>query len=256
MPPSARLRTLLCALAFALAATSALAYTIVLKDGTQILAKSKYTIQGDRAIIILPSGTQTAYPASEIDVEKTEAANKQDLGTAVIIEGGAVKPLDTAPQASDKASLQELIQKRPSNLPEPPATVQTRAPVGSERRLRPGPSGRSPLRDPQLANEIKAYLITRGAAADVYQGSTAKRAQLVFETSAEGPVFKALLASAAALVQMQQQFPDRVEAFEVICAVPDSEGLGGRFTMTAAQAADLLAGRLELTRYFVDYVEF
>lgn len=256
MSPSQRLRALVCALAVALVAAPALAYTIVLKDGSQIVAKTKYKIQGDRAIITLPSGTETAYAASEIDLEKTEAANRQDLGTAVVIEGGQVKPLDAPPATGSDNSLQNLIQKRPGGLPEPPTTVQSRAPVGTERRMRPGPSGRSPMRDAQLANEVKALLITKGAAADVYQGSTAKRAQLLFETTGEGPVFKALLASANALIQVQQRFPDRIEAFEVICAVPDSEGLGGRFTMTAAQAADLIAGRIELTRYFVDNVEF
>jgi hypothetical protein len=256
MSPSHRLRALACALAVALAAAPVLAYTIVLKDGSRIVAKSKYTIQGDLALITLPSGTQSAYPASEIDVDKTEQMNRQDLGTAIVIEGGKVKPLDTSAAPPKKSSLQDLIQKRPSGLPEPPETVQTRAPVGSERRLRPGPSGRSPMRDPNLANEIKAFLITRGVAADVYEGAGPRRILLVFETSAEGPVFKALVASATALLQIRQQFPDRVDVFEVICEVPDTAGLGGRFTLTPTQAADLISGRIDLTRFYVENVEF
>lgn len=257
MPPSHRCSALLSALCLALVCAPALAYTIVLKDGTTIVAKGKYTIQGDRALITLPSGTQSAYPAAEIDVAKTEAANRQDVGTAIVIEGGKAKNLtpSSAPP-SGKTSLQEFIQKRPGGLPEPAPTVQTRAPVGSERRERVDRSGRAPLRDPALANEIKAFLITRGAAADVYQGSTARRARLVFETRAEGPVFKALVASATALVQIQQQFPDRLDAFEVVCEMPDGDGLGGRFTLTPAQAADLVSGRVELTRFYVDNVEF
>lgn len=256
MPPTHRLRSLLCALGLVLISAPAFAYTIVLKDGTRIVAKSKYTLQGDRAIITLPSGQQTTYAAAEIDVAKTDEANRGDIGTAMVIEGGKVKELDTrTTPPPGKTSLQDYI-RRQGGLPEPPPPSQSRAPVGSEPRARVDRSGRAPLRDPALANEIKAFLITRGAPAEVYQGSTARRARLVFETRAEGPVFKALVASATALIQIRERFPEQIEAFEVVCEVPESDGEGGRFTLTPEQAADLISGRVDLTRYYVDNVEF
>ncbi len=255
MPTSHPLRALALALGLALAAAPALAYTIVLKDGTKIVAKTKYVIRGDRAIITLPSGTETSYAAAEIDVEKTDAANAGDIGTAMVIEGGKVENLTAKPAPAGKATLQDYIQRQ-GGLPPPPPPVQSRAAVGSETRTRVDRSGRAPLRDPALANEIKAFLITRGAPAEVYQGTSAKRVRLVFETRAEGPVFKALVASATALVQIRQQFPDRVDAFEVLCEVPDAEGVGGRFTLTPELAADLVSGRVEVTRFYVENVEF
>ena len=255
MLPSHRLRLLVCVLGLVLLSAPAWAYTIILRDGTKIVAKSKYTIQGDRAIITLPSGQQTAFAAAEIDVAKTEEANRGDIGTAMVIEGGKVGNLSPSATPAGKTSLQDYI-RRQGGLPPPPPPTQSRAPVGTEPRPRADRSGRAPLRDPGLANEIKAFLITRGAPAEVYQGSTARRARLVFETRAEGPVFKALLASATALIQIRERFPDQIEAFEVVCEIPESDGEGGRFTLTPEQAADLISGRVDLTRFYVDNVEF
>jgi hypothetical protein len=50
-------------------------YKIFLKDGSQISAKEKYIIKGDRAIITLPNGTQTFILLSNIDVPRTEREN-------------------------------------------------------------------------------------------------------------------------------------------------------------------------------------
>lgn len=246
----------LCLLLLALVATPALAYTIYLKDGSRLLAKTKYVIEGDRAIIVLPSGQKTSFPAAEIDVERTEAANQQNLGTAIVIEGGKAQDLARNQAPPPKESLQDLIQKRGAEVAEPPPPVQSRAPVGAEVRRRPDPAGRTPFRNPALANELKAFLITRGVAAEVYQGSTAQRARLVFETRSEGAAFKALLATAAAFVDVRERFPGQLEALQLQLDVPDSTGSAGRFTMTPEQAAALVGGRIELTRYYVDNVEF
>jgi len=173
----------------------------------------------------------------------------------MVIEGGKVGNLSPAATPPGKTSLQDYIP-----APGRAAAAAAAHPVPRAGRHRAAPradrTGRAPLRDPGLANEIKAFLITRGAPAEVYQGSTARRARLVFETRAEGPVFKALVASATALIQIRERFPDQIEAFEVVCEMPESDGEGGRFTLTPEQAADLISGRVDLTRYYVDNVEF
>ena len=73
-------RPALLALLGLLAAASLLlataAYTIVLKDGSTLVAKEKYTVQNGRAIITLLNGTQTFVPADRIDVKRTEQANR------------------------------------------------------------------------------------------------------------------------------------------------------------------------------------
>ena len=60
------------------------AYTIYLRDGARLIAKEKYTLDGDRALIVLQNGTQTFLAASEIDVPRTDAANRNNYGTAMV----------------------------------------------------------------------------------------------------------------------------------------------------------------------------
>lgn len=255
-----RTRTWLIPLLLSLAATPALAYTIFLKDGSQIVAKSKYEVDGDRALITLPSGTVTAYPLAKIDVERTERENKQDVGTAIFIEGGQAQNAPQPAPPPTKTDLQDLIRSRAAGVQEPPAPAP--APRQAPERRADGRPGlpaaerRAALADVQLANELKAYLISRGAAADVYQGSNGRHVLLIFETRSEGAVFKAIAASAYALGHIREKFPGRVDAFEIRCEVPDAPGLGGRFTMTPEQSADLLAGRRDVQTYFVENVEF
>jgi hypothetical protein len=257
MPSTFRPRSLFVALLLLLVAGPALAYTIYLKDGTRIVAKTKYVVRGAQAIITMPSGTQTSYPLEEIDVARTDEANKQDMGTAIVIEGGETREItDPAATPPPKASLQDLIRKQGAAVQEQRPPQQTQAPVGTERRPRVDRSGRAPLRDVALANEIKTFLGARGAAGDIYQGSTARRVRLVFETRSEGPVFKVLLASAAALVHARERFPDRLDAFEVSCEMPEEEGSAGRFTLTPELASALLSGKVDLTRFYVEHVEF
>jgi len=255
-----RTRLWLIPLLVCLTTAPALAYTIYLKDGTKIVAKTKYEVDGDRAIITLPSGTRTAYPLAEVDIERTDRENQQDVGTAIIIEGGKAEDLSKAAPPKEKTDLQDLIRSRAAGVqtpPEPQATPRSAAPRAADQRPgRPAAERRAPLTDVQLANELKAYLISRGAAADVYQGSRPRHVLLIFETRSEGTVFKAIAASAYAIEHVRGKFPDKVEAFEILCEVPDAAGLGGRFTMLPEQAADLLAGRSDVQTYFVDNVEF
>ena len=253
-----RIHIWLIPLVLTLAVSPALAYTIHLKDGTKIIAKVKYEIDGERAIITLPSGTRTAYPLAEIDVAKTDEANQQNIGTAIVIEDGQAQDLTRAAPAEPKENLQDLIRNKGASVQAPPPPQPTREPTRTRDRrpTRPASERRSPPSDPQLANELKAYLISRGAPADLYQGSTGRRLLVVFETRSEGLVFKALAASAYALGHVRASYPDRIDAFEIFCEVPDEGGLGGRFTMTAEQAEALLAGRIDIPAYFVDNVEF
>ncbi len=253
-----RIHAWLIPLLLTLAASPALAYTIYLKDGSKIIAKVKYEIDGERAIITMPSGTRTTYPLAEIDIAKTDAENQQNIGTAIVIEGGQAQDLSQAAPAEAKENLQDLIRAKGASVQPAPEPQVTREPprTRDRRPTRPAAERRAPLADKHLTNELKAYLISRGAPADIYQGSSGRRPLVVFETRSEGLVFKAIAASAYALGHIRGSFPDGVDAFEILCEVPDEGGLGGRFTMTAEQAAALVAGRIEIPTYFVDNVEF
>lgn len=237
-------------------------YTIYLRDGSKIIANQKYTVRGDKAIIVLESGTESVLPLAEIDILRTEKANQNNLGTAVVIEGGQVQDLDrnTAPPPK-KATLQDLIQSRGAQNQgtAPPATEapvrRTRAEASAATPSRE-PDGRTPLRNVDLAQAIRTFLFGRGVTSvEVLQGSSSKRPVLVFSTGTEGQVFKALTASANALLHVRDLRPGEVDSFEVTCN-STAGGSAGRFTLTPPIAQDLVAGRIELPAFYVKYVQF
>ena len=90
---------------------------------------------------------------------------------------------------------------------------------------------------------------------EVLQGPTAKRPLLVFSANTEGQVFKALSASASTLLHVRDTSPGAIDSFEIVCRAPDG-GNGGRFTMSPAEAQEIIAGRIDLPTYFVRYVQF
>lgn len=263
MPDRRPLRLLFAAsVALALAAGPAAAYTIYLKDGSKIVTPEKYKVRGDKAILKLSSGTESMLPLSEIDVERTERSNTQNLGTAVVIEGGKAGDLErnTAP-SSGSATLQDLIKTRESN-PQAggPTTIAETPNTRRAHESSPGSAedvvGRAPLRDVNLAEAIRRFLFGRGiSSVEVLQGPTAKRPLLVFATGTEGQVFKALSASATTLLHVRETSPGAVDAFEIVCRSTDG-GSAGRFTMMPPQAQELVAGRMDMPSYFVKYVQF
>jgi hypothetical protein len=254
-------RLVLAALVGLLSAGSLLAYTVHLKDGSSIVAKKKYLVQGDKAILILPSGTETALALAEIDIAKTDAANQDDLGTAIVIENGRATNLtQSAPPPKGKATLKDLLQQRAAAQGSERAAgaVALDATPGAGPTPRPptSHSGQAPLRDVPLSTEIRTFIFGRGITSlEVQQGASSRRPRLVFQASSETQVFRALQASAGALIEVREKFPGQVEGFEVICDGP-AGGRGGHFNLTPAQAADLIAGRIDLPTFFVQYVEF
>jgi len=262
-PRSARLAfPVLAALLLAFAAGPALAYTIYLKDGSKLVASEKYKVRGDKAIVQLPNGSETMLPLAEIDVDRTDKGNTQNLGTATVIEDGKTADLErtTAPPPS-RSTLQDLIKQREASPTSGPTTIaqteKARRPREESGAANAGDVvGRSPLKNVALAETIRTFLFGRGiSSVEVLQGPTAKRPLLVFSTGTEGQVFKALNASATALLHVRDKSAGDVDSFEVVCRAPDG-GSAGRFTMTPPQAQDLVAGRIEMPAYYVKYVQF
>src|SRR3954447_20514082 len=111
------LLALVAAASLLLAAT---AYTIVLKDGSTLVAKEKYTVQNGRAIITLLNGTQTFVAADQIDVKRTEQMNRLGVGNGVVIPGSP-QDVGTVPaQPRKDETLADLIHKRGAGTREVP----------------------------------------------------------------------------------------------------------------------------------------
>ncbi len=255
-----RLLRMISMFALALAAAApALAYTIVLKDGSRVQAKEKYVIRGKLAIITLPSGTESSLAASQIDVARTEDANRNKMGgTAMEIAGGRTKDFKpAAPPPQKQPRLEDLIRSKEAAIQIPVArpagSPVTRAMDGGKKS---SSSTHVMLPDSALAGTIRGLVTSRGmTAVEVYRGDSPTRPLLVYQTLSEGAVFKALVTAANALVQIQKQEPGKVDGFRILCET-DNGSLGAKFRLTPEQAAGILSGRYEITRFFVDNVEF
>jgi hypothetical protein len=257
------------ALLLALMAMPAFAYTIYLKDGSRLIAKEKYEVRGDLAIFIQDSGTQASIPFDQIDVKRTDEVNIDNVGTAYVIEGGQATDLrksDT--KAPSQKRIQDMIRDNEAGIrPEvasptalqvlPAATATTPSPTNSAVRakVRSG-IAYQPFPDRALAGEIRGFVTGRGmTAVEVYAGTSATRPLLVYGTSSEGAVFKALLTAANALLHFQSARPGAIDGIELLCETPDG-GLGGRFSLSPEQASDIVSGKTEITKFYVDNVIF
>lgn len=234
------------------------AYTVLLKDGSQIIAQQAPTIQGDRAIIVLQSGTRTAIASSEIDLERTREANQHELGSAMVLEGGEFTnpPLETAPEAQE--SLSDLARSRRQT------TAANRAPVSrqTETNSSRGSAGnlssfqRTPYRDLTVLEAIQGAFRSQGVeSAKIYQGTSAGRLLIEIETNSEASVFRSLRVAAGALSHVRSNISAEVETFELVLAT-SSRSSAGQFVMTMNDAAAISSGELEIPTYFIERVQF
>jgi hypothetical protein len=250
------------ALALCLAAPAA-AYTIYLKDGSRIVSRDKYRVEGDRALIVLENGTQTFIKASEIDVPRTDKANAgANYGTAYELEGVREVPAPRT-QTERKESLDDLIRAGKANPTDRPTTRrQEVAPAGPSRgRTASGDADysvlpRGTLADGGLAEELAAFLTSQGIQDVVVQrGTAADRALISARTDSEGAVFRALAASAVLLTETRKKSPSRLGSIQLLLRTASGEK-AGQFEMTPELAERLLGKTLELSQFYVDQLQF
>jgi len=251
-------RLLIAAALLSVLAAPLAAYTVILKDGSQLVAQKAPEIEGDQAIIVLRSGTRTSISASEIDVERTRQANLHELGSAVVLEGGQFKSRPVAPEPPKEERLSDLINKRRREN-----GSSTRSPVAREsnetnRSSRDGFSGhaRTPYRDLAVLEAIQGAFRSQGVdTAKVFQGTSEGRLLIEVETNSEAAVFRSIKVAAGALSHVRANISASIQAFELVLAT-SNRSRAGEFVMTTEQAAALAAGEIEVSRYFVEQVRF
>ncbi len=235
------------------------AYTVLLKDGSQLIAQKAPTIEGDKAIIILQSGTATAIAASEIDFERTREANQHALGSAMVLQDGEfTKTAVVEPEPAREKSLTDLARGRRQT------TATNRAPVsrGLGTRSSAGPADdlatfpRTPYRNLPVLEAIQGAFRSQGVErAKVYQGTTADRLLIEVETNSEAAVFRSLKVAAGALAHIRSNISAEIEAFELVLAT-SNRSRAGQFLMTTDDANAISSGQLEIPTYFIARVQF
>ncbi|MFL6263174.1 MAG: hypothetical protein ACJ76Y_26050 [Thermoanaerobaculia bacterium] len=239
------------------------AYTIVLKDGSTLVAKEKYTVQNGRAIITLLNGTQTFVAADQIDVKRTEQMNRLGVGNGVVIPGSP-QDVGTVPaQPRKDETLADLIHKRGAGTREVPGNKRQKDEPAAGKLLKTKAGyndlstlPRKPYAHADVTAELQQFFHAQGFdAVEIYEGTQADRPLIEISTNSEGSVFKALNTAATGLLKVRDTFPNRLSAFEVLLTTPANER-AGQFTLTPEMAAELVAKKVDVAFFYVRNVQF
>lgn len=249
---SARARLGLLLILAALVTTPLFAYTVYLKDGSRLIATEAPAIENGQAIITLQNGTRTSIAASEIDLEKTRAANKTDYGTAMVLEEGTFTEMTEENAGRERGRLSDV-----ANRP----TVGQRPRARREMTFGDGDSLENWQRTPyrgnlDLAGEILEVFRSRGIEqVGIYQGTRPGRILLELSTNSESAVFRALKITAGALSRVHGLYPNEVQAVELVLATAQRER-AGQFVLDPEDAAQLLTEGAEISSFYVANVRF
>jgi hypothetical protein len=250
------------ALVCGLSASVGFAYTVVLKDGSKITTKQKYRVQGKRAVLLLPNGSEAFLDLAEIDTAKTEQANKEDYGTAVVLDGGP-QPTQAAPAPRERR-LQDLIKtqgdtpdaREPVRRPPGTGAIPTRPETTAPTRGADAASSRRPATNSAAATALLARFRADGIdEVELSQGSASSRIRADVVTPSEATVFRALTIAASALLEVRKTQATSISAIELTMATPSRER-AGTFVLTPEQAEQLAGGKIEVSEFFVANVQF
>src|SRR5436305_11081173 len=179
---------------------AAAAYTIVLKDGHTLIAKEKYTVKNGKAIIALISGTQTSVPVDQIDIPKTEQANKLGLGTGVLVPGSP-QDVGTVPaQPRKDETLADLIHKQGAGPRDVPGSKRQKDQPAAGRLVKTKAGftdlsafPRKPYAHADVTAQLQQFFHTQGFdEVEIWEGTQSDRPLIEISTNSEGSVFKAL----------------------------------------------------------------
>jgi len=265
-----RFHRLLLSLALLTVASPLLAYTIYLKDGSKLLARQKYTVNGATAEITLHNGAQTTLPMARIDVPKTEAANASDYGDATVLSVPQPPPKPTQPLPSQNLagvlshSASTLPAPAPPPRPVPAAPAVATATGAAGNALAHTAAGtvdfmrapRTPISRVDLGTLLSEKMRVHGVeSAGIYQGSSPRRVLVEVVTNSEGAVFQGIAAAAQSLLDVEAKQPGSLDAIELFLAT-DKRQRAGQFLITTERANELKTRQLNIAAFYLKYVEF
>jgi hypothetical protein len=236
--------TFLLALLLCAVAATANAYTVKLKDGSIIFARSKYTVRGDKAIITMPNGTVTQIALTSIDVPGTEKYNRDNPGNVIALDAPQTEPGAIRPTAVPTASLQDAIRGRRTRADLPPSNPVTAAQGG-------GGGSWQPLDQSLQTAFAKVF---DGAGISQYRLQNFRGAMKLLATAnTEEAVFNTLSATARALADYGAGAGGRSTSIEVALTTSSGEN-AGTFQMTTEHARLIVNGNVRVQDYFLKNV--
>ena len=225
----------------ALAALPAQAYVVVLKDGSKLFGKEKYTVRNNFAVFTLENGNVAEVPMAQVDAAATEKYNQDNVGNVLVLDTPNAKVLQTPKTTStDRQNLSRYIESHSAQPQEPrrsgPATTPKAAPAPE-------------IADPLIIRE--AIRILEGAGVTQYKLQTGPKVVLIADQ--EDAVFRGI--SAAARLAQDLTSMGKAQALDV--EIVSSTGSdGGKFRMTPETIKGLTEGSMTASEYFVQNVIF
>jgi hypothetical protein len=227
---------------FALAAApAALAYNIVLKNGSILFAREKFSVKDNKAIITLENGTVVSYDLNQIDVPATEKYNKENPGNVIAIETGDARSVAAVPTAlPNKVTLQDVIRSRKMKL----GVATPKA----------GETGDMPSSFQSVDSSLDQAFrkILDGASITQYRLTTYRgRLRLLATANTEEAVFNTLAASARTLADLGNHGKD--VTLDIVLTTSSGEN-AGTFEMNGEQARQLVNGNITAADFFLKNV--
>lgn len=240
--------------ALLVAATSLNAYTIVLRDGSTIQAQDEYRVRGERALITLQNGTETFLGLSEIDVEETEAVNREGYEGAVVLEEPAretevVAQPEIPPDMTDAASGARAMSAAGREGEDEGAPDRPRVTAAGNLDFASLP--RTPFPDSRVVRLLDRHFRgQRLTAVDVLRGSRDDRVLLAVTVGSEGEVFRAIALAATGLDALADAEHEEIAAIELLMRTADG-GDAGQFLLTPELVQPLIDGTTEISDFYV-----
>jgi hypothetical protein len=235
-------KALILAALSALLAVPALArYIVVLKDGTQYVAKEKPAVKNGKAIVRLESGQSLQLDPSLIDAAKSERATTLGINATIVDLSPNMPDAKAAPQQPNLGDIR--LRQRPSPatpVPAPPATSPSSpAPISGAGTLPPGVIEKFELAFDNVG--IFEKKVTS-------PGAGTLRAELTVDT--EQRVFNAISAASYLMLRNAGVEGANIQMVELFMKTTTG-GAAGRFQMSRADAEALDKRTLSQEEYFV-----
>lgn len=224
------------------------AYTIVLRDGSTIQARGKYRVDGERALITLQNGTETFLSLSEIDVEETEAVNRDGYEGAMVVENPEGDTEVGAPPAAPPDMTDAATPVAATSTAE---AAPGRPRVTAAGNLDFATLPRAPYPDSRVVQLLDRHFRgQRLTAVDVLRGSRDDRVLLSVTVGSEGEVFRAIALAATGLGTLAEAGHTQVESIELLMRTA-ADGDAGQFLLTPELVAPLVEGETEISDFYV-----
>lgn len=229
------MRKLLILLGTLLVSTQAFAtYYIVLKDGTQLRARQKWTVVNGKAIVQLEGGGTMALDPNTIDAAKSEETTKMGGGAVLAVEQTSTAPVGQKSGLGGAFKLRKLPADAQS-------TATNTAPVVA-------PTG--PMLSSEVLNKFERAYENVGIFEHkiIPTGAHSLRAELTADN--EEKVFNAISATSFLIVRNAGVSGAQVDSVELFMKTTTG-GSSGRFQMNRDDAGALDNKALTREEYFI-----